>query len=419
MDQSPHLTPPHPTPLHLPADRGQGHHRQGRLWLPLQGPQRRPAAPGDLHHRAPGDLPGHHREGQGDEQRPEPAAVAEGGLRAHRRRARRAGRHPRRPHPDPHAGRLDPARGAAPQLQGRRGRHGAFWIGRADAARTLRSQWQPLVSTPLPPPDPLTPSPHPPTQSRIIKEDGVAGLFRGGGPTVVRAMALNMGMLASNDQAKEAIEAAGFEKGGRAAVIGGATIAGGSWALLPAVLVACLHAARRRPLTNAAHREPSRRPHPPAPPPNPPGFFASVCSLPFDFIKTRMQKMTPNPDGTMQYKSAVDCAMQTLRNEGPLKFYTGFPTFFFRWVLVFGGRLWRHTYWQGMSSNLNHFCPAPSSNKPPSPPPPPTPIAASRPTSSSPWCSWTRCPSSNPRSASRVRAPPELIVPHRLAACNQ
>ena len=28
----------------------------------------------------------------------------------------------------------------------------------------------------------------------------MAGLFKGAGPTVVRAMALNMGMLASNDQ---------------------------------------------------------------------------------------------------------------------------------------------------------------------------------------------------------------------------
>lgn len=116
---------------------------------------------------------------------------------------------------------------------------------------------------------------------RIVREDGVLGLFRGGGPTVVRAMALNMvrkqavshgmmaqlsatafahasvrclplfelhkkrqtpnilpppagphcmphmqGMLASNDQAKEMIEAAGFEKGGSAAVLGGSMIAG-------------------------------------------------------------------------------------------------------------------------------------------------------------------------------------------------
>lgn len=55
--------------------------------------------------------------------------------------------------------------------------------------------------------------------SRIIREEGVGGLFRGAGPTVVRAMALNMGMLASNDQAKEMLAAAGY--GGQTAVLGG------------------------------------------------------------------------------------------------------------------------------------------------------------------------------------------------------
>jgi hypothetical protein len=63
---------------------------------------------------------------------------------------------------------------------------------------------------------------------RIVRDDGVAGLFRGGGPTVVRAMALNMGMLASNDQAKEMLEGAGFK--GQTAVLGGAMIAGAWWA---------------------------------------------------------------------------------------------------------------------------------------------------------------------------------------------
>ena len=38
--------------------------------------------------------------------------------------------------------------------------------------------------------------------TRIVKEEGTIGLFRGAGPTVTRAMALNMGMLASNDQVK-------------------------------------------------------------------------------------------------------------------------------------------------------------------------------------------------------------------------
>ncbi len=36
--------------------------------------------------------------------------------------------------------------------------------------------------------------------TRIVKDEGAMGLFKGAGPTVVRAMALNMGMLASNDQ---------------------------------------------------------------------------------------------------------------------------------------------------------------------------------------------------------------------------
>lgn len=37
---------------------------------------------------------------------------------------------------------------------------------------------------------------------RIVAEDGVAGLFRGAGPTIVRAMSLNMGMFASNEQVR-------------------------------------------------------------------------------------------------------------------------------------------------------------------------------------------------------------------------
>ena len=39
--------------------------------------------------------------------------------------------------------------------------------------------------------------------ARITKEEGVLALWKGAGPTVVRAMALNMGMLASYDQSIE------------------------------------------------------------------------------------------------------------------------------------------------------------------------------------------------------------------------
>eukprot|EP01024_Parvocaulis_polyphysoides_P041404 TRINITY_DN37953_c0_g1_i1.p2 TRINITY_DN37953_c0_g1~~TRINITY_DN37953_c0_g1_i1.p2 ORF type:complete len:301 (-),score=41.56 TRINITY_DN37953_c0_g1_i1:775-1677(-) len=117
---------------------------------------------------------------------------------------------------------------------------------------------------------------------RITKEEGFTGLFRGSGPTIVRAMALNMGMLASNEQFKELIQGMGFAKGSNPVVLGAATLA---------------------------------------------GIVSATCSLPFDFVKTRIQKMQPLPDGTMPYKGFVDCAVQTLRKEGPLVFYTGYPTY--------------------------------------------------------------------------------------------
>eukprot|EP00976_Prorocentrum_cordatum_P044927 908103-Prorocentrum_minimum.AAC.1 len=47
------------------------------------------------------------------------------------------------------------------------------------------------------------------------------GLFGSGvGPTTARAMTLNMGMLASNDQAKETLANLGFQKGGMPQVVG-------------------------------------------------------------------------------------------------------------------------------------------------------------------------------------------------------
>lgn len=120
---------------------------------------------------------------------------------------------------------------------------------------------------------------------RIVKSDGVSGLFRGATPTIVRAMALNMGMLASNDQAKEWIEGFGYKHGTYVPVLGGAAIA---------------------------------------------GFFASACSLPFDYVKTQMQKMKPNPDGTMPYKNGLDCAIKHVKAHGPLRLYTGFSTYIMR-----------------------------------------------------------------------------------------
>lgn len=119
--------------------------------------------------------------------------------------------------------------------------------------------------------------------STIIREEGIMGLFTGAGPTAVRAMALNMGMLASNDQAKEMLAANN---------VTGA----------PQVFIASAIS----------------------------GFFASFFSLPFDYIKTQLQKQTKLPDGTMPFKGALDCAAKTVAAGGPQKLWTGFPTFYVR-----------------------------------------------------------------------------------------
>ncbi|KAK9671670.1 hypothetical protein RND81_12G047000 [Saponaria officinalis] len=117
--------------------------------------------------------------------------------------------------------------------------------------------------------------------SKIISDEGVLAMWKGAGPTVVRAMALNMGMLASYDQSVEFFrDSVGL--GDAATVVGASAVS---------------------------------------------GFFAAACSLPFDFVKTQIQKMQPDASGKYPYTGSMDCAMKTLKAGGPLKFYTGFPVY--------------------------------------------------------------------------------------------
>ena len=53
-------------------------------------------------------------------------------------------------------------------------------------------------------------------------------------------------------------------------------------------------------------------------------------SLPFDFVKTQLQKQQPLPDGTMPFKGMVDCFSKTVAEGGVLKLWTGFPTYYVR-----------------------------------------------------------------------------------------
>ena len=44
-----------------------------------------------------------------------------------------------------------------------------------------------------------------------------------------------------------------------------------------------------------------------------------------------MQKQRPDAvTGELRFRSSVDCAVQTFRSGGPLRFYAGFPTFYVR-----------------------------------------------------------------------------------------
>jgi len=118
----------------------------------------------------------------------------------------------------------------------------------------------------------------------IINTEGFMGLFQGAGPTATRAMALNFGMLGFNSLAKDQLGSMGVS--GNAQTFGASAIA---------------------------------------------GFFASFFSLPFDFVKTQVQKMKPDPvTGVMPFKGPVDCAQQMVKQGGPQKLWTGFPTYYVR-----------------------------------------------------------------------------------------
>jgi len=122
--------------------------------------------------------------------------------------------------------------------------------------------------------------------SSIIGTDGVMGLFKGAVPTATRAMALNFGMLGFNSKAKEALKDVGCTPGGSVQVFGASAIA---------------------------------------------GFFAAFFSLPFDYVKTQVQKAKPDPvTGKLPFAGPLDCAMQQVKSGGVMKLWTGFPTYYVR-----------------------------------------------------------------------------------------
>lgn len=60
------------------------------------------------------------------------------------------------------------------------------------------------------------------------------------------------------------------------------------------------------------------------------GIACSFASLPFDNIKTKLQKQKKLPDGSMPYDGVADCFRKTYKREGLAGFWSGYTTFYFR-----------------------------------------------------------------------------------------
>lgn len=112
---------------------------------------------------------------------------------------------------------------------------------------------------------------------RVARAEGIRGLWSGSYPTIIRAMATNFGQLAFFSESKSQLKQ--------------------RTALSPQMQTVVASGIA--------------------------GFFASFFSLPFDFLKTRLQRGGG-------YTGMMDCARQVLREEGPLRFYRGFGTYFLR-----------------------------------------------------------------------------------------
>jgi solute carrier family 25 (mitochondrial oxoglutarate transporter), member 11 len=118
----------------------------------------------------------------------------------------------------------------------------------------------------------------------ITKAEGGRALWAGATPTIARAMSLNLGQLTFFSEAKARLKTRT------------------QWSASMQTLTASAIA----------------------------GFLSAVVGIPFDFVKTRLQRQKPDPNGKLAYNSMVDCFRKVAAEEGWMRFYRGFGTFYFR-----------------------------------------------------------------------------------------
>lgn len=120
---------------------------------------------------------------------------------------------------------------------------------------------------------------------RIVSDEGVTALWKGAVPTMLRAVSLNCAMLVTYDTVKESLTTSMKDSSPFTIQVTSSMVA--------AVAVA-------------------------------------VCSLPFDNVKTKLQKQKPNPDGSVAYKGVPDCFTKSIAKEGVTGLWAGLPTYYFR-----------------------------------------------------------------------------------------
>lgn len=125
--------------------------------------------------------------------------------------------------------------------------------------------------------------------ARIAREEGATKLWRGATPTVLRATTLSACQLGVTSEIKEKLTKSGvFGPDGQ--VLYGVPL------LFCSTLVS--------------------------------SFAANIVANPFDVIKSRMQNMTINSDGSAAYRSMADCLSKSVRREGVAVLWSGFTPAF-------------------------------------------------------------------------------------------
>jgi len=117
----------------------------------------------------------------------------------------------------------------------------------------------------------------------VASNEGVGTLWRGCLPLVYRGASMNLGMLASYDQAKQILTELNGDNFG----------------------------------TKLASSAVS-------------GFSCAFASLPFDLIKSRLMNMKVDATGKLPYNGVLDCGVQIIRKEGFLALWKGFFTYYCR-----------------------------------------------------------------------------------------